>query len=58
MYVISIQPPQNPPRDPQSGGPREGEQPVPLLASWLLILVGVILAVYYLNKLRRFGGRE
>ena len=57
MQFVIIQPPQNPPGPPQTPTPR-GEQPVPLLGSAFLILAGVILAVYYLVKLKRYGGRK
>jgi len=50
MQFLTIQP-QNPPPQPERG------EAVPLMGSAILILAGMILAVYYLNKLRRSGGR-
>jgi hypothetical protein len=54
--IAMVQPPQNPPGPPQAT-PRD-ERPVPLLGSAFLILAGAILAVYYLNRLRKYGGRK
>lgn len=48
--IVLIQPPQNPPGNPGGPDPRTGA--VPIAGTFILIIIGVLVAIYFINKKR------